>query len=37
MWEVSLDTQQSIFLINKVLAKKIKPELAQYFHVTLFI
>ena len=31
MWEVPLGTQQSENLVN-ILAKKSKPELAQYLH-----
>ena len=37
MWEVPLETKKSEIAENKILAQKTKPELAQYFHATLFI
>ena len=37
MWEVTLETQQSEVVANKILARATKPELAQYLNTTLFI
>ena len=37
MWEVTLETQKSEDVANKILAQKNKPELAQYLHASLFI
>ena len=37
MWEVTVESQQLNVLVNNILAQITKPELAQYFHATLFI
>ena len=37
MWELPLENQQPSAVINKILAQTLKTELAQYFHVALFI
>ena len=37
MWEVPLETQQSEFVTNNILAQTSKPKLAQYLYAELFI
>ena len=36
MWELLLRTQQSENVVNKIMSKTSKPELAQYLHAALF-